>query len=492
MRSPRNLLISVLAVTLAITLAAPAAGGPAGTSASLPAAFDRDLLGSAGSGRAIVGFRHEIDADTMRHLARAGITHAVRLDSIDAVGVLGPSSAYAAIARWQDVRFVDADTPVRGHNYGAKQDTKVTQVRAGAKPLKRPYTGAGVTVAVVDTGIDSFHPDLADRVVKHVNFEPSWFMDMINDGVYSDQLSEETGNPIDSYGHGTHVAGIVAGTGESAAGGIDYSGVAPGASLVNLKIADVWEGADCSVPCDFGWEINALVAFEWMIEHRHDPEFPGDIRISTNSWGIYEVDSEVEPIVLIAREAARAGIAVVFSAGNAGPDEGTVGPGPETLPNVIAVGASCKLEVCPEGEIAEFSSRGPQLDVVAPGMAIWSTRPSLGIFGPLGIAIGATLDGPAPPGEDDPAAMLNNSAFYIPLDGTSMAAPHVAGIIALMLEANPKLTPAQVQKILKTTAVDRGTRGFDTTWGAGLVNAHRAVAVALTTRGLAKPRPVRA
>ncbi|MEX2458083.1 MAG: S8 family serine peptidase [Actinomycetota bacterium] len=488
MHTRRSLIVALLALSLAVSWIVPASGHPAAREASLPAAFDPDLLSSKASGRAIVGFRHDLGADTMRLLARAGITHAVRLDSIDAVGVLGPTSAYAAIARWDDVRFVDADTPIRGHNYGAKQDTKVTQVRSGAKPLKRPYTGAGVTVAVVDTGIETLHPDLADRVVKHVNFEPSWFMDMINDGVYSDQLSEATGNPIDSYGHGTHVAGIVAGTGESAAGGIDYSGVAPGASLVNLKIADVWEGADCSVPCDFGWEINALVAFEWMIEHRHDPEFPGGIRISTNSWGIYEVDSEVEPIVLIAREAARAGIAVVFSAGNAGPDEYTVGPGPEALPQVIAVGASCKLEVCPEGEIAEFSSRGPQLDVVAPGMAIWSARANLGVLGPLGLAIGATLDGPAPPGEDDPPAMLNNSAFYIPLDGTSMAAPHVAGIIALMLEANAKLTPAQVQRILKSTATDRGKRGFDTTWGAGLVNAHKAVIAAIAA---ARPKAKR-
>jgi serine protease AprX len=306
--------------------------------------------------------------------------------------------------------------------------------------------------------------------VNHVNFEPSWFFDMIYDGVYSDRLSELTGNPIDSYGHGSHVAGIVAGTG-AAGESLDFSGVAPGASIANLKIADVWEGVDCSIPCDFGWEINALVAFEYMIEHRNDPVYPGGIRISTNSWGIYEVDSEVEPIVLITREAVKHGITVVFSAGNDGPAQNTVGPGPEALPEVITVAAACKsIDSCGPNNVAEFSSRGPQVDVAAPGDNVWSVR--AGVYGFLGGV-------PAPPGATDPPAAINNTPYYIGLSGTSMSAPHVAGIVALMLEANRRLTPAKVQSILRSTATDKGAKGFDTSWGSGLVNAFEAVRAAL-------------
>jgi Subtilase family len=191
-----------------------------------------------------------------------------------------------------------------------------------------------VTVAVVDTGIEDDHPDLAGRVVKYVNFEPAWFFDMINDGVFSDQVAEGTGNPVDSYGHGTHVAGIVAGTGAAAGNEVDMSGVAPRARLVNIKIADVHEGVDCSVPCDFGWEINALVAYEWVIEHRNAKEL-GGIDIVTNSWSILEVDSEVEPISLIVQAAYRKGLVNVFAAGNDGPDKNTVALCPNSLEESI-------------------------------------------------------------------------------------------------------------------------------------------------------------
>ena len=485
MKRARTSIVLLLSLALAATLFAAGPGSAAPVAGpALPATFDREILAAGASPRAIVGFRHDVDAATIRRLSAVGITHAVRLDTIDAVGVLGPVASYAEIAAWSDVTYVDADSPIRWDNYAAKDDTKVTQVRQGAKPLKRPYTGAGVTVAVVDTGIDSTHPDLAGRVVKDVNFEPAWVFDMIHDGLYSDQLVEGTGNPIDTYGHGTHVAGIVGGSGAAAQGDADYTGVAPGASLVNLKIADIHEGLTCDVPCDFGWEINALVAFEWMIENRDDPEFPGGIRVSTNSWSIYEVDSEVEPIVLITREAVRAGITVLFAAGNDGPDEDTVGLGPNALPEVITVAAACKsVDSCTPGAIAEFSSRGRQVDVAAPGDSIWSAR--AGALAALDIAFGVIF-GPFPPPPGG-AEGLNNLAFYIPLSGTSMSCPHVAGVVALMLEANPKLTPAQVQTIIKATAKDMGTKGFDTTWGAGLVDAFAAVKAAIAPKPKKKP-----
>jgi serine protease AprX len=448
-------------VALALVLAVgffEASSGAAGT----PAALDPEIYSDYTSGRAIIGFDHDVGAGTIRRLARAGISQAVVIETIDAVGVVGPVGAYEKVARWSDVAYVDADSPLRWLNYAAKKDTHVDDVRRGAKPLRTKYTGRRVTMAVIDTGVETAHADLDDRVVRHVNFEPAWFFDMINDGVYSDQVAETTGNPVDSYGHGTHVAGIVAGTGESADSKEDMSGVAPGASLVNIKIADVHEGVTCSVPCDFGWEINALVAYEWVIEHRNAKVFPGGIRIATNSWSIFEADSEVEPISLIVQAAYRKGLVNVFAAGNDGPDKNTVAVGPNRLEEVITVAAACKsVDSCGKGKIAEFSSRGPQVDVAAPGDNIYSTVARASVLWPIGEH--------NPPG--GPADALDYTGF----SGTSMATPHVAGIAALMLDANPRLTTAQVERIITATASDYGKNGFDTAFGHGFVNALKAV-----------------
>jgi serine protease AprX len=292
---------------------------------------------------------------------------------------------------------------------------------------------------VVDTGIEP-HPDLADRVAANFNFEPGWFMDMIHDG---------------------NVAGIVAGDGRSGAGA-DFSGVAPGATLVNFKIADVHQGVTCSIPCDFGWELNALVAYEYLIEHRDDKRFPGGIRIATNSWSVYEVNSRAEPITLIVKAAARRGIINAFAAGNDGPDKHTVAKGPNRIESSITVAASCKMvDSCGRGKIAEFSSRGPQVDIAAPGDNIYSTIARASVLWPIGSH--------TPPG--DP----RNAFHYAGFSGTSMATPHVAGIVALMLDANPRLSRWRVERILKMTAMDRGRKGFDWFSGHGEVNALRAV-----------------
>jgi serine protease AprX len=455
-----KLLVSVLAACALSS--ATLLSGPASAVGALPRKLDPEILADYSSGRAIVGFTHDVGPATIRRLADAGITAAVRIEMIDALGVIGSLDAYKEIATWRDVRYVDADSPLRWNNYAAKKDTRVTDVRKGVRPLHRKYTGKGVTVAVVDTGIEDDHPDLAGRVVKHVNFEPAWFFDMINDGVYSDRVAEGTGNPVDSYGHGTHVAGIVGGTGAAAGKAVDMSGVAPAARLVNIKIADVHQGVTCSVPCDFGWEMNALVAYEWVIEHRNAKAL-GGIDIVTNSWSTFEVDSEVEPISLIVQAAYRKGLVNVFAAGNDGPDKNTVAPGPNSLEESITVAAACKsVDSCGKGKIAEFSSRGPQVDIAAPGDNIYSTVAQASVLWPTG--------------EHSPPGSPANAFHYTGFSGTSMATPHIAGIVALMLEANPRLRPAKVERILTATATDMGSRGFDTSWGFGLANALKAVA----------------
>lgn len=450
-------------IALASALVVSTSPVGASSTGAYPAKFDKSILAPDASPRAIIGFSHDVDATTMERLADAGIDQAVRLDTIDAVGVLGATRSYMDIARWNDVTFVDAESRIRFDNYSAKKDTKVYEVRKGSKPLKSRYNGKGVTVAVVDTGIDSTHQDLDDRVVKHLNFEGAWFFDMINDGLYSDQVAEATGNPIDSYGHGTHVAGIVGGTGEAGGKKPDMSGVAPGAKIVNFKIADAHQGVTCDVPCDIGWEINALVAYEYLIEHRNDKSI-GGIDIATNSWSIFEVDSGAEPITLIVDAAAKRGIVNLFAASNDGcPSDGktnTVAPGPNRLPSVLTVAAAEKSDGAGLGVIADFSSCGRQVDIAAPGVDIYSTA-AASVYTPIG--------GHEPPGPP------TNSAYYVALSGTSMATPHAAGVVALMLDANPKLKFRQIRSILTKTAVDYGKKGFDNSWGHGEINALKAV-----------------
>ena len=458
----------VAPVALASALVASAAPVGAAARAALPAKFDRSILAPNASPRAIVGFSHDVDDSTIQRLAAAGITSAVRIDTIDAVGVVGDVDSYLDIAEWDDVEYVDAESRIQFDNFEAKKDTKVDKVRKGVKPLKSRYNGKGVTVAVVDTGIDSTHPDLADRVVKHLNFEGGWFFDMINDGLYSDQVAEATGNPIDSYGHGTHVAGIVGGTGEAGGKKPDMSGVAPGAKIVNFKIADAHQGVTCDVPCDIGWEINALVAYEYLIEHRKDKSI-GGIDIATNSWSIFEVDSGAEPITLIVDAAADRGIVNLFAASNDGCDGKTnsVAPGPNRLPNVLTVAAAVKAADDKPGVIADFSSCGPQVDITAPGVDIYSAA-AASVYTPIG-----SHSPPGPP---------TNALRYVGLSGTSMATPHAAGVVALMLDANPKLSFRQIRTILTKTAVDYGKKGFDNSWGHGEINALKAVARAEALR----------
>jgi serine protease AprX len=443
---------------LALVAALLAFVGALASPAPIPTRLDPDVL-TGPSPRAIVRFTHDVDDATVVRLANIGITKAARFDSIDAVGVLGPRAVYEKIARWADVAYVDDDSQIHFDNAVSKKDTRVTAVRSGNAPLHKKYTGGGVTVAVMDTGIADVHPDLSGQVIDHVNFEPAWVFDQIDDGSISDPVAELTGTGIDTMGHGTHVAGTVAGTGASSVTA-NYSGVAPGAKLVNLKIADAWQTAG-----DIGWEFNALAAYEYAIEHRNDERYPGGIRIISNSWSTYEVDSNAEPIVLIVKEAAKAGIISVFAAGNAGPKDNTVAVGPNRLPEVITVAAACKSDdsSCGKGKIASFSSRGPQVDIAAPGDTVYSTVSFTSPDGHLG-AIPA----------DDPREAL----FYVGYSGTSMATPHVSGIVALMLEANPKLSRYRVQQILNATAQDRGKRGFDHTWGHGFVDALAAVKAA--------------
>jgi len=283
------------------------------------------------------------------------------------------------------------------------------------------YTGEGVTVIVIDTGIQNNHPNLIRDGSSLV----------LKEHVIVPEAGDYT------HWHGTHVAGIVASQDNT------YKGVAPGIKgFVDIIAFDSKGSAYLS------WVLAALdKAYKEVIA------IEGPV-VSTNSWGGPNYDTpEMNEVRKAALKLAEE-IPVIFSASNSGPSSGTItspGDADKGDNEIITVGAVDK-----SNNIASFSSRGPdkwgnehkEPDVTAPGVDIISTVP-----------------------EGTKSA-----------SGTSMAVPHVAGTIALMLSKNSQLTNKQCLDILMQSALDRGASGFDYAYGAGVVQADNAIA--LIPRGL--------
>ncbi|MHB8912455.1 MAG: S8 family serine peptidase, partial [Lysobacter sp.] len=268
---------------------------------------------------------------------------------------------------------------------------------------------------------------------------------------------ENQPNTDTSSGHGTHVAGTVAGIGFASAGDERrpnyYSGIAPHAALIGLGTG---EGLNI---------LFALQGFDYALANQQRYS----IDIITNSWGsstsVYDPNN---PINKASYEAYRRGMVVAFAAGNDGPAEDTLNPY-AIVPWVINVGSGTKT-----GDLSDFSSRGvagdpyKHIDVVAPGSGICSTRAP-------GTAVGAL--GPVV----DPAHPTY-SAYYHCISGTSMATPFVAGSAALLLEANPELSPDQIEQILMQSATAMPTYAYHQV-GGGYINVLNAVDLASRTTG---------
>jgi serine protease AprX len=258
------------------------------------------------------------------------------------------------------------------------------------------------------------------------------------------------GDGYDRYGHGTHMIGLVAGDG--AASGGRWSGVAPGADIVSVKVAG-WDGAtDVSV---------VIAAIQWVVSHRDEY----GIRVLNLSFGTDATQTyRLDPLDRAVQRAWDAGILVVTSAGNLGPDRNISKPADD--PHVLTVGAS-DVNGTPEvsdDTVAPFSSRGPtgdgvaKPDLVAPGISVVASR-----------SPGSTIDTFRPEARFDGA--------YFKGTGTSQAAAVVSGIAALLFEADPSLTPDEAKAALIGTT--RGLRGRPGA-GAGQVDASAAVAAVET------------
>lgn len=310
------------------------------------------------------------------------------------------------------------------------------------------YTGKGVTVAVIDSGIDATHPDLpfGEKVVQNVKF-------LVGEDIFSNEpiYLENVDNTDTSSGHGTHVAGTIAGLG-TASDGL-YKGIAPDAKLVGLGTG---EGLNIL------W---ALEAFNYVLENQEKY----GINVISNSWGSTGEYSPNNPINVASKKAHDAGMVVAFAAGNEGPEDNTLNPY-SAAPWVISVAAGTK-----DKKLADFSSRGVagdellHPDITAPGVDIVATKSSTGVvMNSLGTVTDATYIAP------------EHLPYYTTASGTSMATPHISGIAALMLEAKPGLQPDVVLDLLVNTADSMEGYAYHEV-GAGYVNAYEAVKAASNT-----------
>ena len=330
-----------------------------------------------------------------------------------------------------------------------------TAVTVGARAVQElmGYNGAGVGVAVVDSGITGWHDDLT--VANGQGQRVSHFVDFVNG--YT--------QPYDDWGHGTHVAGIVAGNGFDMNG--TRNAIAPGANIIALKALDAQGHGTIS---------SIIAAIDYAVANKNAL----NIRVINLSLGAGVSESyTTDPLTLAAKHAVDAGIVVVAAAGNLGkgangqPQYGAIGS-PGNAPWVITVGASSTNGTVARQDdtMAAFSSRGPTMydyaakpDLVAPGFGTISMADPLSAFytTKANFLLGGLLD----PGYTP----------YIALSGTSMAAPVVSGTVALMMQANPDLTPNLVKGILQFTSQEYP--GYDAlTQGAGFLNARGAVQLA--------------
>ena len=375
------------------------------------------------------------------------------------------------------------------YRFQAKQAARRSAGQAASESASQlvgplPTTGKGVGVAIIDSGVAP-HPDLADSLAASVVCTPN--------GVYDQDL----------LGHGTHVAGIVAGRGQQ------VRGVAPDARIISLQVVRGDEGAAKTPEENQQQQVDSisslLGALDWIVKNKDEY----NIKVANLSVSLFPIIKKDEsgaeyflnPIGEAVKRCVEAGITLVTAAGNLGDRDNSVITYPAACPEVITVGAldTHGTVSSSDDDLAPFSSRGPTFegeikpDLIAPGVSILSTNASGSQYDqgaqmrqrilaqamaggieaaqavmtavhsgfiekeafkqakaqglPLAQAVQASLkiyptEGTQPGG----------SPAYIALDGTSQASPLVTGVVANMYEANPDLTPQQVKDILRATA----------------------------------------
>lgn len=320
-----------------------------------------------------------------------------------------------------------ARKPLRLKKVKASQAETQSNFTYGLKKIGVPVlrermpmiTGAGVRVAVIDTGIDANHPDLRGRLRLFKNFSPA-----VDD------------KPSDEFGHGTHVAGTIVGGNKS---GIQI-GVAPEAQLIVARIFDANGDSDRKM---------ILKAMQWVADPDGNPATEDHAQIVNSSWGDDDPYDdrlpENEPFCQIVQSWVQLNIIPVFSAGNSGPSAGTIGL-PAGCPEAFSVGATEQNDRSPH-----FSSTGPakwkNLDLVKPEVSA--------------------------PGFHVKSAGKNGK--WEDMSGTSMSSPHVSGAFALLIQAFPSATAEELKAAMEQGSRDLGNPGKDGIFGWGRIDLPGAI-----------------
>jgi serine protease AprX len=394
--------------------------------------FSRDLservAGSSDMVTVIVQYRQMPAKSSLDSVRNRGAVIKSTLHTIRAVTMRVPASMLAELANDPNVAYITPDRPV-SMTTNPQTEEFATAVEADVAASQFALDGTGIGVAVIDSGIAN-HPDL---------YNANWNSRV----VYSQSFVALDSSTTDKFGHGTHVAGLIGGSGFSSGTGngypATYAGMAPNVNLINLRVLDA---------NGLGTDSQVIAAIQEAISLKSTY----NIRVINMSLGrpIFE-SYTLDPVDQAVEAAWKAGIVVVVAAGNNGRFAltngfGTVGV-PANDPAVITVGATRTLDTATrvDDTIASYSSKGPTAidhivkpDLVAPGNRLVSLR-----------VAGSTLDTLYPQFEVWPSN--GNSKYYV-LSGTSMATPVVSGAVALMLQQTPSLTPDQVKARLMKTA----------------------------------------
>lgn len=416
----------------------------------------------------IVTFDNEgpVTESQLSAIEALGITGGVSMRSVPVVGVLATKAQVEALYQRDDVVSVWNNDPVVLENHESTQITGVQALRADRDIRLNgiPVSGRGVGVVVNDSGVDGTHGDLqfpnhvVQNVLAQVNLRSF-------SGVLPITYQEDVSNTDILGGHGTHVAGTVGGSGAQSSG--LHAGVAPGADIIGYG-----SGAGLFI-------LDTIGGFDYALTN----QFTYNIRVISNSFGSTgDVGTDFnpdDPTNVVTKDLADNGIITVFSAGNSGPGESTITGNFKKAPWVITVAAGNK-----QGELADFSSRGVDgkggQAVVDGEVFTWEDRPTVTAPGVDVISARASLSSLGGLSAQDDADMIapEHLPFYTVSSGTSMAAPHVSGIVALMLEADPTLQWEDVKLILQETATPMaGLEPWES--GAGYVNAYNAVKAVL-------------
>ena len=394
--------------------------------------------------------------DAARSAARlAGLTVQQRWPLVDTVVAVGPAAAVATLPGRAGVLRVDGDRPMAYTLATSHQATRSDE--AAAQRATGGFTGQGVSVAVIDSGIDGTHPmftkDGASTVVA--NLKNVCGIEVVEGACFQQVPTNDT-DTISGGGHGTHVAGIAAGVPVTTEDpeGLGLRGSGSGAKLVGLSV-----GAAIGL-------LDAAAAQNWVLEHQRRPCAPATeqdgpidadcppIRVTNHSYGPIASEGEDQQFdegavsVQIQRALVAKGVTAVWAAGNDGGDGSFAATNPDAMdptPGVVMVASYDDGQTGnPDNQLSSFSSRGKAgapgtyPDLAAPGDRITSAcRPTLAVC---------------------QGAPSYDTGNYQTISGTSMASPYVAGVVAQLVGARPDTSPARVEQLLEDTA-HRFTQG---------------------------------